>query len=230
MIKIPDHRILVPSVPDPGQHLAPPSVSIITTVYDRLDCLERCLRSVYALHFEDYEHIVVADCPPSNTLARLRTLIESLATKTNKSTFASLCHRRNDWGITPASLGLNLARGRYISFLSDDNGYLPGHFNKLWQHLESDSETGFAYSSCLYDNRRVLASARPRRKHIDLGQPLFRRKLFDDYLGGILEFREQYWDWLMIREFVDNGVRFRHFRDATFVFRLAKYPQFLGQS
>ena len=40
---------------------------------------------------------------------------------------------------------------------------------------------------------------------IHLGQPLFRRDLFDRYLGGTLPFYEYGWDWRMIEIFLRTG-------------------------
>lgn len=205
----------------------PPKVTIVTTVYDRVDCLRRCLQSVRALQFKDYEHIVVADSPPSPVLQKLRDLIVDSGLGTCKTVLASLRHRRNDWGISPACAGLALARGSYISFLSDDNGYMPNHFDQLVEVLDKNPHLGFAYSSCRYGGRAILRNPQPRPGGIDLGQPLFRRELFHDYLGGTIPFHEFAWDWRMIETFLNHGVQWWHVDDATFVFRLANYPQLL---
>jgi glycosyltransferase involved in cell wall biosynthesis len=140
--------------------------------------------------------------------------------------FASLEQRRSDWGISPASIGLSLARGEYVCFLSDDNGYAPGHFDELVPTLDHDSDLGFVYSSCLYDGKWVLNDSHPAWGKIDLGQPLFRRDLFDRYLGGTLPFYEYGWDWRMIDIFLRNRVQWKHIDRPTFIFRLAKYPEF----
>jgi glycosyltransferase involved in cell wall biosynthesis len=219
-----DHRVILPYLSRPNPSKSPPAISIITTVYDRVNCLKRCIQSVCSLHFTDYEHIIVADCPPLKVCEQIKTYIENDLRAARRTTLASLSYRRNDWGITPARLGLYLAKGEYVCFLSDDNGYLPHHFDALCGELEKHPEIGFCYSSCLYDSRRVLASPTPTRKHIDLGQPLFRRTLFDDYLGGTIPFNERCWDWAMIRTFIEKGVRFSHVNQATFIFRFARYP------
>ena len=48
-----------------------PRVSVVTTVYDRVWCLDRCLRSMKHLTFRDFEHIVVSDHPPDHLLAQI---------------------------------------------------------------------------------------------------------------------------------------------------------------
>ena len=221
---IPAHSILYE-----GAARTAPVVSIITTVYDRVECLKRCLRSVGSLSFQDYEQIVVADCPPDETLEQLRLLTEQHDHTAGKRLMATLNERSNDWGISPASAGLFLSRGKYVCFLSDDNGYTPDHIDPLVEALENDKSIGFAYSSCLYAGRMTLHFATPRFGRIDLGQPMFRRELFDRYLDGRLPFREAAWDWRMIERFMRGGVRWRHINKPTFIFRLDKYPHLVPE-
>ncbi len=210
----------------PPWQAQPPAVSIITTVYNRVDCLERCLRSVERLRFRDYEQIVVADRPPNDVLAKIKSLIADGDGEGRRQVgLAALKSRHNDWGITPAAVGLLLAKGKYVCFLSDDNGYATTHFDNLVAALENEPGLGFAYSSCLYDGKRILRSAVPEPGEIDLGQPLFRRELFERQLKGTLPFNQFGWDWCMIERFLQDGVRYKHVDDPTFIFRLARYPQ-----
>lgn len=206
-----------------------PRVSIVTTVYDRVKCLEYCLQSVRGLNFKDHEHIIVADAPPSHVLQQIEAAVRAANVNSDSLTLANLKSRKNDWGISPAAAGLAIARGDYVCFLSDDNGYVPSHFDKLVAALDQDPTLGFVYSSCLYGGRAMLRTSAPTPGKIDLGQPLFRRELFERYLGGTLPFHEFVWDWKMIETFLQHGVRWRHVDDATFVFRLANYPHLLPQ-
>ena len=52
-----------------------PRVTIITTVYDRVECLARCLRATAHSEFTDYEQIVVSDSPPAPVLAQVAALV-----------------------------------------------------------------------------------------------------------------------------------------------------------
>ncbi|HEX3436592.1 MAG TPA: glycosyltransferase [Pseudacidobacterium sp.] len=206
-----------------------PKVSIVTTIYDRVECLRNCIQSVRALHFEDYEHIIVADCPPEHVMKLITDLVRSFDDEQSRLMLVNLTKRRNDWGMTPAAIGMGLARGRYVSFLSDDNGYMPNHFDKLVAALEGNPALGFVYSSCLYAGRAILNAPTPRPGKIDLGQPLIRRELFQKYFGGTFTFREFGWDWRMVERLMHSGVRWQHINEATFIFRLAMYPELAPQ-
>ena len=197
----------------------PPLVSIITTVYDRVSLLAECLRSVRELQFRDFEHIIVSDGPPGPVVENIVALVRTAAT--DGSTYANLSERANNWGIAPASVGLHLARGRYVCFLSDDNGYTPDHFESLVTVLNENDDIAFAYSSCQYAGRLILRNSTPLPGGIDLGQPLFRKEIFDRYLPGKLPFDMMAWDWHMIDTFMRHGLKWRHVDRASFLFRMA---------
>ena len=204
-----------------------PLVSIVTTVYDRAECLDRCLRSVNALTFQDYEHIVVADSPPSDVVEKMKNIVDRRGGARQRM-LANLRARHNNWGIAPAAAGLAMASGKYVAFLSDDNGYLSDHFEPLLEVLERDPGLGFAYSSCMYAARAILRRSPPRFGGIDLGQPVFRKEVLDAHFGGGLPFTEAAWDWRMIEQLIRKGTRWKHVDRLTFVFRLDKYPNIVA--
>ncbi len=200
-----------------------PAVSIITTIYDRVNLLAGCLQTVRELVYRDFEHIIVSDHPPEEVVSSIESMVS--AEPTPSLTYADLDARTNNWGITPASVGLHLARGRYVCFLSDDNGYTPDHFDPLVSVLEEHSDIAFVYSSCQYAGRLVLRNSTPLPGGIDLGQPLFRKEIFDRYLPGPLPFDMMAWDWHMIETFMGHGLRWLHVDRPTFLFRLAACAQ-----
>ena len=205
---------------------APPRLSIVTTVYDRTACLRQCIASVQRLAFKDYEHLVVADHPEPAVLDEITAIVDAAADP--RIGLANLPRRHNNWGIAPAAAGLRQARGDYLCFLSDDNGYTPDHVEPLMRALDNDPRLGFVYSSCRYDGRLVLSHPVPRPGRIDLGQPMFRRELFELHLGDDLPFDMMAWDWYLVDALMRHGVRWRHVDRPSFIFRLAKYPQLMA--
>jgi glycosyltransferase involved in cell wall biosynthesis len=199
-----------------------PKVTIITTVYDRVECLRQCIRSVKRLTLTNVEHLVVADDPPSQTLVDIATLCAESGVD-----FYTTPFRANDWGNSPASLGLTYATGEYVCFLSDDNAYLPDHFEPLVAALDADPSLGFAYSSCLYEGRKELRLEPPLGAGIDLGQPLFRRSMLKEHFPTRLPFSGVFsWDWELIRTLVyERGVTWTHIDALTFVFKVTAYPR-----
>lgn len=195
-----------------------PRVSVITTVYDRVACLQRCLRALQHSTFRDFEQIVVSDAPPGAIVGEIRAVCADAGVR-----HLDLPSRTQDWGISPALAGLRAARGAYVCFLSDDNAYLPDHFGPLVTALDADPGLGFAYSSCLYAGRKELRYAPPQGARIDLGQPLFRRSVLA--AADLEAVRGSFaWDWEIIQRLMGRGVRWQHVDAMTFVFRLAAYP------
>ena len=205
---------------------AMPRLSIVTTVYDRTECLRHCIASVRRLAFRDFEHLIVADHPPPEVVERLRGIVARADDP--RIGLYNLRQRHNNWGIAPAAAGLRRSRGEFVSFLSDDNGYLPDHVEPLVRTLDRDPALGFVYSSCQYDGRLVLAHPVPRPGRIDLGQPMFRRELFELHLNDSLPFDMMAWDWHLVDTLMRRGVRWRHVNRPSFIFRLAKYPQLMA--
>lgn len=203
-----------------------PRLSIITTVYDRVDCLSRCIASVQRLTYCDFEHLIVGDHPPAEVIDH----IQSVVARVNDPRIGlyNLNKRHNNWGIAPAAAGLRRACGEFVAFLSDDNGYLPDHVEPLIRALDRDPSLGFVYSSCQYDGRLVLAGSVPRPGRIDLGQLMFRRELFELHFADDLPFDMMAWDWHLVNALMCKGVRWRHVDRKSFIFRLAKYPQLIN--
>lgn len=198
-----------------------PRVSVITTVYDRVHCLSRCLRAMQHSTYKDFEQIVVSDDPPFETVGDIAKVCADAGVR-----HLNMPSRTNDYGMSPAIRGLKASAGEYVCFLSDDNAYLPDHFQPLVAALDADPGLGFVYSSCLYANLKELRYCPPKGSGIDLGQPLFRRAAilaeFPDYAlpaRGALA-----WDWELIHGLMSRGVRWQHVDNTTFVFRLEVYP------
>jgi glycosyltransferase involved in cell wall biosynthesis len=200
-----------------------PCVSVVTTVYDRVACLDRCLRAMRHVRNTNFEQIVVSDCPAPEVQDQIRNVVASADPRMRVQHY-NLPERHNDWGMTPAWVGVKQALGDYVCFLSDDNAYLPDHFPPLVALLDQHPGLGFVYSSCLYDGRCELRTAPPMGARIDLGQPLFRRQVLLDCFPRGFPWHEFAWDWRLIHALMERGVTWKHHDALSFVFRLASYP------
>jgi Glycosyl transferase family 2 len=205
-----------------------PTLSIVTTVYDRVECLATCIRSAQNLNFADWEQIIVADCPPPEVFAELQEVVAGAADP--RITLYNLPARANDFGISPAGFGLKKAQGKFLAFLDDDNAYLAEHFDALLPWLESVADLGFVYSACLYRGEQILADPRPTESRIDLGQIVFRRELFRAHLGDELRYSGYTWDWQLLSDLLARGVGYRFVDQDTFIFLLEKYRPFEAEA
>jgi glycosyltransferase involved in cell wall biosynthesis len=204
-----------------------PKVSIITTVYDRVNCLTRCIRALQHSEFADFEQLVVSDHPPEEIRMQIAKLVWSI--KDSRVHYFNLPKRINDWGIAPATRGLRHAVGEYVCFLSDDNAYLSHHLGPLVAALDADESLGFAYSSCQYAPRggeKIILNQVPSScGSLDLGQPLFRRSAIRAAFGGVFPFAQSAWDWELIQGVIQAGFSWKHVDVPSFIFRLEAYPE-----
>ena len=90
-------------------------ISIITPVYNRQDCIGRCIDSVIGQSFSNYEFIIVND--GSNDLTQ--SIINSYTTAYTKLQFINYDDNR---GVNYArNRGIENARGKFILFLDSDD-------------------------------------------------------------------------------------------------------------
>lgn len=121
-------------------------VSVIIPTYHRSECIQRAVDSVLSQTLKDIEIIVVDDngvgtpegIATENAMAKYKTITNVIY----------LQHQTNMNGAAARNTGLKVAKGEFISFLDDDDIYLPDRLNKLVNRLEHyDDSWGICYSA-----------------------------------------------------------------------------------
>ena len=105
-------------------------ISVIIPTYARAQMLPRAIESVLGQEGVDVEVVVVSDNPPeSPARAETRAQIEAL----HDSRIVFLENDKNMGGSLTRNRGIEASTGDYISFIDDDDFYLPG---KLREQLD----------------------------------------------------------------------------------------------
>lgn len=108
------------------------AISVIVPTYNRLQFLERALASIDAQTFRDYEVIVVNDGgdPVCGVVKKHPhvTLVDHCANK-------GLPAARNT--------GIRAAKGKYITFLDDDDVLFPSHFETLVKAMQAGAQVAY---------------------------------------------------------------------------------------
>jgi glycosyltransferase involved in cell wall biosynthesis len=137
-----------------------PLVSVITPTWRRHETLlTRCIPSVRAQTYRAIEHVIVSDGPDPD----LRGLLGAGVT------YDELPDRPAgpvDYGSRARNRALELATGRYVAYLDDDNAYRPDHLAIL-VHALRDSGADFAFSQLLTTRGGVIGGPTPAYGHID---------------------------------------------------------------
>ena len=117
----------------------PPSVSVILTVYNRAEYLDRCINSLLNQSFTDWELIAVDDGSSDKSLAVLREF------KVKNPEFKIISHQNMKLPLS-RNKGIELSKGKYITFLDSDDEYEKDHLikrvNYMNKHPEIDMISG----------------------------------------------------------------------------------------
>jgi glycosyltransferase involved in cell wall biosynthesis len=116
-----------------------PVFSIITPTCNRPLLLRRTIESVLHQSYTNYEHIIVDDAGNKET--------EELVKGIDDKRIIFIQHDTRSGAGASYNSGLNIARGRYILFLDDDDEYLPVFLDKmLYRFSNSKKEIGFIWT------------------------------------------------------------------------------------
>ena len=115
-----------------------PRVSVVITTYNRAILLPRAVNSVLAQTYPDYEIVIVDDCSTDSTPDVIRSFADTR--------IRSFKHKQNRGVSAARNTGIANARGEYISFLDDDDEWLPAKLEKQTALLDAAlSKVGLVY-------------------------------------------------------------------------------------
>ena len=125
------------------EHTVPcekPLLSIIVPVYDVERYLPKCIDSILAQTFTDFELILVEDGSPDNCPA----LCDAAAAKDAR---IRVLHQKNGGLSAARNAGLDAARGKWIGFVDSDDYIAPEMYEALYKAVQS---TGADLALCDY--------------------------------------------------------------------------------
>ena len=115
-----------------------PEISIIIPCYKVEKYLTRCLDSVCAQTFKDWEAICVDDGSPDNCGA----ILDEYAEKDNR---IKVIHQENQGVSAARNNGLKYANGDFVSFIDSDDEICPVFLEKMLKALQKRPEAGFVW-------------------------------------------------------------------------------------
>lgn len=108
-----------------------PAVSVVVPVYNVEKYLAPCLESILSQSFGDFEIIVVEDCSTDDSLR----IAKKFAAAGERIT---LVRQRENMGLSAArNRGIDLARGKYVTFIDSDDWLGEDFFADLVQAAEA---------------------------------------------------------------------------------------------
>jgi glycosyltransferase involved in cell wall biosynthesis len=123
-----------------------PKISVILSTYNHIDLLPRAVNSILNQTFKDFEFIIINDGSTDKTQEYLKTLIDGR--------IRFVVHEQNR-GIRPSyNEGLQMAEGKYITWISSDNFHFPTFLEKFVKVLDENPDAVFAYSAFYWMNSK----------------------------------------------------------------------------
>lgn len=139
-----------------------PLLSIIVPVYDVERYLPKCIDSILAQTFTDFELILVEDGSPDDCPA----LCDAAAAK---DTRIRVIHQKNGGLSAARNAGLDAARGEWIGFVDSDDYIAPEMYEALYHAVQS---TGADLALCDYAEVDETGAPCPPM-HISLAEQVF---------------------------------------------------------
>lgn len=105
-------------------------ISVIVPVYNSIDCLERCVRSICAQTCAQIEILLIDDGSTDGTAA----LCERLAAGDSR---IRVRHKKNGGASSARNAGIELATGEYLGFVDSDDYIEPYTYEKMLRVMEA---------------------------------------------------------------------------------------------
>ena len=104
-------------------------ISVIVPVYNSIDCLEKCVRSICAQTYENLEILLIDDGSTDGT----DRLCDKLATEDRR---IGVYHKKNGGASSARNMGIGLAAGAYLGFVDSDDYIEPDMYELMMNALQ----------------------------------------------------------------------------------------------
>lgn len=167
-----------------------PEVSVIMLVYNREQWVERAVSSIINQTYKDFELIIIDNGSSDGS----KMIVENLAKNDDRIRFVSIPKSSISVG---RNTGLDMAKGRYITFVDDDDVSKPSLIESLVRELkENDADISLCGSlknvngeelpNCVIEDKLVMGPEEAvvtllKRKKYNAAMPtkMLKRELFD---------------------------------------------------
>ena len=160
-----------------------PLISVIIPVYKVEEFVERCLRSVRAQTYQNWEALLIDDCGPDASMKIATDYIASVA----DPRFIILTHEKNKGLSEARNTGIRAAKGKYVFFLDSDDEITPQALEKLAEKAERDgAEMVIGEVACINEAEGWVRDYFPIKiaaDEISGNDLIFQAFIADDYPG-----------------------------------------------
>lgn len=188
-----------------------PSVSVIVPIYKVEGYIRRCLDSIKAQTFENYEVIMINDGTPDSSA--------KIAEEYTADPRFKLFHQQNEGIGSVRNKAIGLAKGEYLAFVDSDDSILPDHLKGLYEAAYENNADIVCCGYCCCDEEGGHFRTSKILKHKGVYSA---EALYGDIIRDI-SIRRYLWNKLIRKSlFTDNDLYFPNmlFEDACILPKL----------
>lgn len=134
--------------------MSEPKVSVLLTSYNAPEFLEQSIESVLAQEYLNYELIILDDNSNRSVGSLLSNYWHHPKIKIYKSNIADDCRMSTARYATMINIGYSLSEGEYITYLTDDDIYLPSRLGAMVSAM-ADHAVVYGGQACTYDGQNI---------------------------------------------------------------------------
>lgn len=170
------------------------SVSVVVATYRRDEDLKRALESLAIQDYSDMEIVLVDDNGIAEWNDKVFVAVDEFRKKHPDADLNFIINKPNQGSAKTRNIGIEAAKGEYVTFLDDDDVYLPGKVRKQTEFMENG---GYDYSITdliLYDENGREIDRRIRNYIKDFSQTALTRYHLKYHMTGTdtMMFKKEY--------------------------------------
>jgi len=198
-------------------------ITLSTTTHgngERLDFLKRNIESLDNQIYQNWVQYIVIDHSPPEVVAKIVELVKKSKYPHRRRVIALSGWRPTGmWGKYSHTVAILKCKTELFAFYCDDNFYAPNHLADLIaKQAEQDYDITFSFGVSTR-NKNYFVLRRFCLGGIDLGQPIFHIKCFDNIMCLPSNSVNNYdWDWHMINRIAVSGASIGWVGKTTFFF------------
>lgn len=199
-------------------------ISIVMPTYKRSDMIGRAIESILNQTYTNFEIIIVDD--NDETSVERQETEENLKPYILNEKIKYIKHKKNLGGSQARNTGIEIASGKYITFLDDDDEYYPEKLEKQYDFYKDNfpCDEGFINSQIdVYKNGKYWRKTKARVNYEDLlfsavserilGTPtLFIPKCKLMEVGGFPKIPKGQ-EWYLSIKLIESGLKFKSMPD-----------------
>lgn len=202
-----------------------PSVSVIIPMYNAEKYIEQCLQSLLSQTLKNFEVIVVDDCSTDKSFAIVEKLSKNFIG--NKKLILGKTSQNTGWSSLPRNFALDMAEGKYVTFMDNDDFMEPTALEELYKLAEEFNADVVHPEKCimqLESNGQLSKRIDSIQKSNFVDKPTLETSDISERIAKFINRQTHWWIWnkLYRRKFlVENNLKFppmQTFEDMVFSF------------